>query len=156
MLDQRLWQGVLDAIRTERHAMYFYLRAAQRVRDPGAREVFERLAAEEREHLECFLEIYRGQEIPYFKELLDVFPEQVSEWWDELEGLLQDDFDDRMALQLALMKEKHLERQLRLTAADIEDPTIRSVYLVNADSTQQHFQALQEEYLRLFGGKPTG
>lgn len=130
--------------------MYFYQRAALRMHDKRAREIFLKLAEEEREHAECFLEIYQGTEIPDLTEHLQQ-QDLNSEWLLELDGLLDGGFDDVQALQLAMLKEKHLERQLRQIAGTISDPAIRTVYEVNADSTRQHFVLIEKEFQRLAG-----
>jgi len=150
MSDKRIWNAVIDAIKTERDAMYFYQRAALRMRDKQARKTFLRLANDEREHAESFLEIYQGDQIPDLAERLQD-QDHDSEWMLELEGLLDSGFDDIQALQLAMLKERHLERQLRKLAATIDDPMIRNVYQVNADSTRQHYGIIETEYKRLTG-----
>jgi len=150
MSDQRIWTAVIDAIKTERNAMYFYQRGALRMSDKRARAIFLKLAEDEREHAECFLEIYQGAEIPDLTAQLQA-QDPASEWMLELEGLLDGGFADVQALQLAMLKEKHLERQLRQVAATISDPAIRTVYEVNADSTRQHFALIETEYQRLTG-----
>ena len=150
MSDERIWNAVVEAIKTERSAMYFYQRAAFRMRDKRARQIFLKLAEEEREHAECFLEIYQGTDIPDLTEHLQE-QDLTSEWLLELDGLLDGEFDDVQALQLAMLKEKHLERQLRQIAGTISDPAIRTVYEVNADSTRQHFVLIEKEFQRLTG-----
>jgi len=150
MSEQRIWSAVVDAIKAERNAMYFYQRAALRMHDKRARAIFLKLAEDERDHAECFLEIYQGAEIPDLTEQLQG-QDTDSEWMLELEGLLDGGFDDVQALQLAMLKEKHLERQLRQVAGTISDPAIRTVYEVNADSTRQHFVLIETEYQRLTG-----
>lgn len=146
--DHQLWGAILEAIRTERQAMYFYQRTALRMQDPEAKSVFERLAQDEREHLECFYEVYRGAEIPDLNELLGN-DEEAQGWLQELADLCNDRFSDCDALRLAMLKELNLERDLRDAARKIKDPAARTVYEVNADSTRQHYLAIRGEYERL-------
>lgn len=142
--------AVIEAIKTERQAMYFYQRAALRMHDPRARAVFERLAREEREHAESFLQLYGDAIAPQLtSQLQDA--DTRSAWLQELEQQLVDEFDELQALQLAMRKERQLERQLRQLAGSIIDPTIRNVYQANAESTRQHFECLETEYQRLLG-----
>jgi len=148
--DAQLWAAILAAMRTEKQAMYFYQRAALRMRDPAARKIFERLAVEEREHLDCFYEIYRGADIPDSSELLAA-SEEAHGWLDELDSICNGRFSDCDALRLAMLKELNLERDLRETASQITDPAARTVYEVNADSTRQHYLAIRSEYRRLCG-----
>jgi rubrerythrin len=145
-----IWDAVVDAIRTERNAMYFYQRASLRMRDSRAREIFKKLAAEEREHAEVFFDIYRGADIPNLAEHLSG-PDNESDWLSELEGLLDGGFNDVQALQLAMVKEKHLERHLRRIAGQISDLVVRNVYEANAESTRQHYLLIETEYKRLTG-----
>jgi len=149
--DAQLWAAILEAIRTEKQAMYFYQRAALRMQDPAARKIFERLAAEEREHLDCFFEIYRGAEIPDLSAFLDN-TEDARNWLNELDSLCSANFSDCDALRLAMLKELNLERELRETAVLIADPAARTVYEVNADSTRQHYLAIRDELRRLCEG----
>ena len=53
-------QGAIrQAIQTEKDAMDFYALAAKQLQDDKAREVFEILAREERQHAFSFFTIYR-------------------------------------------------------------------------------------------------
>jgi len=149
MSDQKIWQAVLEAIQTEKNAMYFYQRAALRMQDPAARKIFEQLAEDEKEHVDAFFEVYQGAEIPDLPDYLSRESGGSSDWMEELSGLLDGGFDDLKALQLAMLKELHLEKHLRQTAQAISDPAVRAVYEVNADSTRQHFLAIEAEYSRL-------
>lgn len=142
--------AVIEAINTERQAMYFYQRAALRMHDPCARAVFERLAREEREHAESFLRIYDDNIAAQLAEQLQE-TDTPSTWLEELETQLDGRFDQLQALQLAMLKEQQLERQLRQLAGSIVDPAIRNVYQANADSTRQHLECLETEFQRLTG-----
>lgn len=142
-------QALLDAVRTERDAMYFYLRAAHAANDGRARRVFEKLAAEERQHVEWFLETYAGEDIPDLQVYLDQGRDGDNSWLEELEETLAGEGSDLEALDLAMRKEEQLERQLRQQSASLTDPQLRRVYEVNADSTHQHYQTIRAELLRL-------
>jgi rubrerythrin len=145
-----IWDAIVDTIRTERSAMYFYQRAALRMHDSQAREIFEKLAMEERGHAEDFFDIYRGAEIPDLTEHL-AEPDDQSDWLRDLEGLINDGFDDVQALQLAMLNERRLEQHLRLNAGQLSDLAVRNVYEANAESTRQHFRLIEAEYKRLTG-----
>jgi rubrerythrin len=151
MSDLPIRDAVVDAIRTVRNAMYFYQRAALRMSDKRARAVFEKLAADEREHAASFFAIYRGTAIPDIADQLSGNARE-SEWLNELEGLLDGSFDDIQALQLAMLKEQHLEQHLRQIAGKINDLAVRNVYEANAESTREHFKLIEVEYKRLAGG----
>lgn len=140
-------RAVLEALQAERDAMYFYLRAARYAKDGRARRVFEKLAAEERQHVEYFYEVYHGAEIPDLDRFLDSV--QESSWLVELEDLISAKGNDLQALELAMTKEQKLEIHLRRTAETIIDPMVRRVYEVNADSTHQHYLAIEAELIRL-------
>jgi rubrerythrin len=145
-------RAVLEALQAERDAMYFYLRAARYAKNGRARRIFEKLATEERQHVEYFFEVYHGAEIPDLGQFLDSV--QATPWLDDLEELISTNGDDLLALELALRKEQNLEIHLRRTAETIADPQVRRVYEVNADSTHQHYQAIAAELERLRAEAP--
>ncbi|GAB4178920.1 MAG: hypothetical protein Tsb0017_06820 [Geothermobacteraceae bacterium] len=141
---------VQEAIRTallaERDAMYFYLRAARQASDGRVRSLFERLAAEERQHLESFCQIYLGEDI----DPAELFSERHSvAWLDDLDADMSSDLTDQQALELALKKEALLEESLRRQAARSIDLNARRVYEANADATALHKDAIAAELNRL-------
>jgi len=116
-----------------------------------AQRTFEILAREEYQHAESFYRIYPGDDIPPFQELMNAPPNTASDWWQGLQKLLMQDFDERKALELAIEQEDALEKELREMAARIDDPEIAKVYLANASSTHNHLELVEEDYKAMFG-----
>ncbi|PNU18701.1 hypothetical protein C2E25_16290 [Geothermobacter hydrogeniphilus] len=144
-------QALLDAVRTERDAMYFYLRAARTARDGRARRVFNNLAEDERRHIEWFLETCSGNDLPDLQTCLDRGRNEANGWLEELENTYAADSTDLAALELAMRKEEELEQHLRRQAAKQTDLQIKRVYLANADATHQHYETIRAELQRLSG-----
>jgi rubrerythrin len=146
-----LQAAIKDAIQTEKDAMDFYALGAKQLQETKAREVFELLAREERQHAFSFFSIYRGKEIPSFEAFIDGPPNADSTWFHSLQRMMLADFDERKALELALEQEEALEQSLRTMAARIDDPQVASIYLANATSTHNHAELIEEQYRAMLG-----
>ena len=144
-------KAIKDSIQTEKDAMDFYKYGAERMMEEKARLTFEILAREEYQHAESFYRIYPGDDIPSFQEFMNAPPNTASDWWQGLQRLLMQDFDERKALELAIEQEEALEKKLRETAANIDDPDISQVYLANASSTHNHLLLVEDDYKAMFG-----
>lgn len=144
-------QAIKESIQTEKDAMDYYKYAAERMAEDKARETFELLAREEYQHAESFYKIYQGSDIPSFQEFMNAPPNTSSDWWQALQGLLVQDFDERKALELAIEQEDALEKELRAMAGKMEDPEIARVYLANASSTHHHLEVIEDDYKAMFG-----
>ena len=144
-------KAIKDSIQTEKDAMDFYKYGAERMMEEKARMTFEILAREEYQHAESFYRIYPGDDIPSFQEFMNQPPNTESDWWQGLQKLLMQDFDERKALELAIEQEDALEKSLREMAAQMEDPEIAKVYLANATSTHNHLELVEDDYKAMFG-----
>ena len=144
-------KAIKDSIQTEKDAMDFYKYGAERMFEDKARQTFEILAREEYQHAESFYRIYPGDDIPSFQDFMNAPPNTDSDWWQSLQKLLMQDFDERKALELAIEQEEALEKSLREMAAKIDDPEISKVYLANASSTHNHLELVEEDYKAMFG-----
>lgn len=144
-------EAVRRAMQTEKNAMDFYQRGAEMMQNAEARKVFELLAREEREHAEWFYNVYPGDDIADLQEFLSASVAQDSEWMTELNQVKAGDFNERKAMELAMVKEKNLAEHLRALAAKIENPEVRKVFEQNATSTDHHYQIIESEYARLMG-----
>jgi len=140
-----------DSIQIEKDAMDFYKYGAERMMEDKARMTFEVLAREEYRHAESFYRIYPGDDIPSFREFMNAPPNTDSEWWQGLQTLLTQDFDERKALELAIEHEDALEKRLREIASRIDDPEIAKVYLTNAVLTHNHLELVKDDYKAIFG-----
>lgn len=146
-----LQKAIKASMQTEKDAMDYYRHGAERMPDDKARATFELLAREEYQHAESFYRIYPGNDIPSFEAFMSSPPDTASVWWQTLQTLLTQDFDERKALELAIEQEEALEKELRAMAARISDPEVARVYLANASSTHHHLEVIEEEYRAMFG-----
>jgi rubrerythrin len=146
-----LQQAIRASMQTEKDAMDYYRFGAERMPEDKARATFELLAREERQHAESFYRIYPGTDIPSFEAFMSAPPDTASAWWQTLQKLLIQDFDERKALELAIEQEEALEKELRAMAARVDDPEVARVYLANASSTHHHLEVIEEEYQAMFG-----
>lgn len=144
-------KAIRESIQTEKDAMDFYKYGAERMAEDKARQTFEILAREEYQHAESFYRIYPGDDIASFQELMSAPPNTASAWWQNLQKLLMQDFDERKALELAIEQEEALEKSLREMAAKIDDPEIAKVYLANATSTHNHLELVEDDYKAMYG-----
>lgn len=146
-----LQKAIKASMQTEKDAMDYYRYGAERMAEDKARATFELLAREEYQHAESFYRIYPGQDIPSFEAFMSAPPDTASVWWQTLQRLMVQDFDERKALELAIEQEDALEKELRAMAARISDPEVARVYLANASSTHHHLEVIEEEYRAMFG-----
>lgn len=140
-----------DSIQMEKDAMDFYKYGAKRMMDDKARMTFEVLAREEYHHAESFYRIYTGDDIPSFYEFMNAPPNTDSDWWQGLQTMLTQHFDERKALELAIEQEEALEKRLRAIASQIDNPEIAKVYLANAVMTHKHLEIVKDDYKAISG-----
>ena len=138
-----------QAIQTEKNAMNFYQIGAQQMKDKEAKRLFEQLAREEKEHAAQFFKAYHGGELGSFEEFITAPPQNESLWINSIQKVIDSDFTEQKALEYAMEKETHLEKALRETAAKIADPSIKQIFLWNADETHNHYLTIEAEYARI-------
>lgn len=146
-----LKQAIKEAIQTEKDAMDYYNLAAGKSTDERAQKTFELLGREERDHALTFYKAYPGDDLPDFDTMMAAAPDTSSDWWHALQKTMMGDFDERLALELAIEQEEELEKYLRAMAEKIADEKIRLVYLANANSTHQHMLLVEEDYRAMLG-----
>lgn len=146
-----LKDAIKKSIQTEKNAMDFYRLAAGKMKNKAAREVFELLAREEREHAASFYKIYPGDDIPDFDAFLNGQAGHETSWYASLEKSLESGFTEQKALAFALEKEQGLEQSLRRLASSINQPEIRAVFEKNAEETHRHYLLIEADYARMMG-----
>jgi len=144
-------EAVKRSIQTEKNAMNFYQLGAQQFTNAEARKTFEVLAREEREHAGQFYKIYTGSDIPSLDAFLDAPPDNESSWMASISRLIDADFSEQKAMELAMEREKNLEEALLETAAKFEDAAVKAVYEQNAKETHNHYLLIESEYARIMG-----
>src|SRR5450631_1853243 len=144
-------EAVKRSIQTEKNAMNFYQLGAQQMKIQDARKTFELLAREEREHAGQFYRIYTGSDIPSLEAFLDSPFDNESSWVASITRLVDSDFTEQKALELAMEREKNLEETLLETAGKISDIAVKTVFEMNAKETHNHYLLIESEYARLMG-----
>jgi len=144
-------EAIKRSIQTEKNAMNFYQVGAGKMKDTDAHRTFEILAKEEREHAGHFYRIYQGNDIPSLDAFLDAPPDNESSWMSSITRIIDQDFTEQKALELAMDREQNLEKTLLETAAKIEDAGVRAVYELNATETHNHYLVIESEYARIMG-----
>ncbi len=143
-------EAIRDSIKTEKNIMDFYRLGADRMKDCAARKVFELLAREEREHAGQFYKYYKGTDIPFLDEFLALPPEE-SVLISSLNKLIDSDFSEKKALELAMKTENDLHVALLDSALKISDSEVKAVYELNARETKNHYLMIEAEYARMMG-----
>lgn len=146
-----LQQAIKNSLQTEKNAMNFYLAGASYLKDPDAKRTFEILAREEREHAGHFYKIYQGVDIPSLEAFLDAPADVESGWMATMGKVIDENFTEKAALELALEKERRLEEALRETATRIDDPAVKGIFELNARETHNHYLMIEAEYARIMG-----
>src|SRR5579872_300808 len=141
------------AIATERSGLEFYTRAATLTNDARGRKVFERLAAEEREHLSTLQTRYR--------ELMEKDPQLESRptflfFKGAASGLfaagadkLQKGVDDRQALLIGIDCERGSHEFFKRYGERFEDSVGKQIFLEFAAEERTHLDLLTREYRTL-------
>jgi rubrerythrin len=144
-------QAVKQSIQTEKNAMNFYQMAAGMMKDQDARRVFNLLAGEEKVHASQFYKVYTGADIPDFEAFIAAPVDNEAGWIVSLKKVVDENFTEQKAMELAMKKELGLEKALRVTAARMEDREVRAVFELNAQETHHHYELIESEYARIMG-----
>jgi Fur family ferric uptake transcriptional regulator len=141
------------AIATEKSGLEFYSRAARLTRDARGRRVFEKLAAEEREHLSTLEARYR--------ELLAQDPQLEARptflfFKGAANGLfsagadqLARGVDDRQALMIGIKCERGSHKFFKRYGERFEDSEGKQIFLEFAAEERAHLELLIREYRSL-------
>jgi Fur family ferric uptake transcriptional regulator len=141
------------AIATERSGLEFYSRAARTTRDARGRRVFEKLAAEEKEHLSKLETRY--------KQLLKEDPQLEARptflfFKGAANGLfaagsdeLSKGANDKQALMIGIRCERGSHRFFKRYGDRFEDSEGKGIFLEFADEERNHLELLIREYRAL-------
>ena len=141
------------AIATERSGLEFYTRAARLTKDARGRQIFQRLADEEKEHLSKLEARYR--------ELVAGDPELESQptflfFKGAANGLfaagteqLKKGFGDRAALLIGIKCERGSHKFFKRYGERFEESEGKRIFLEFADEERQHLDLLIREYRHL-------
>ena len=141
------------AIATERSGLEFYTRAASITKDRRGRTVFQKLAAEEKEHLGTLQKRY--------KQLIENDPQLEARptflfFKGAASGLfaagaeeLRKGVDDQQALLIGIRCERGSHEFFKRYGERFEDSEGKHVFLEFADEERAHLELLQREYKAL-------
>lgn len=141
--------AIKQAMQTEKDAMDFYQLAAKQMRNKEAKRMFEQLAKEEKAHAHQFYKAYLGGGLGSFEEFMAAPPELESTWFSSINKVIESDFTEGKALEVAMERESTLEQTLLETAAKIKDPAVRELFERNAKETHNHYLTIESEYSRI-------
>jgi len=141
------------AIATERSGLEFYSRAAGLTSDKRGREVFQRLAGEEREHLSTLERRYAElltqdpqlEERPTFL----FFKGAASGIFAEGAEKLRSGVDDQQALLIGIKCERGSHKFFKRYGERFEDSEGKRIFLEFADEERAHLELLIREYREL-------
>jgi len=141
------------AIATERSGLEFYTRAASLTKDPRGRTVFQKLAAEEREHL-ATLEKRYGQLAASDPQLESrptflFFKGAASGLFAEGAKQLRQGVNDQQALLIGIKCERGSHKFFKRYGERFEDSEGKQVFLEFADEERTHLDLLIREYRAL-------
>ncbi|MYJ05777.1 MAG: hypothetical protein F4061_15565 [Acidobacteria bacterium] len=143
------------AIATERSGLEFYTRAARLTKDERGREIFLKLAEEEKEHLGTLEKRYaellqqepRLEGWPTFLFFKGAANSLFAAGADELTAGV----DDREALRIGIRCERGSHRFFRRYGERFEDSEGKRIFLEFAKEEREHLQLLIKEYRDLQG-----
>jgi len=141
------------AIATERSGLEFYTRAAGQTKDPRGRQVFQKLAAEEGEHLGTLEKRYR--ELAASDPQLETRPTflffkgAASGLFAEGAKQLRKGVNDQQALLIGIKCERGSHKFFKRYGERFEDSEGKQVFLEFADEERAHLDLLIREYRAL-------
>lgn len=142
------------AIATERSGLEFYSRGARLVKDPRGKEVFQRLAQEERHHLSELESRYQDllkkdpqlESRPTFLFFKGAANGLFAAGADQLR---RDGVDDREALRIGIRCERASHRFFKRYGERFEDSEGKQIFLEFAEEEREHLEMLIREYRAL-------
>ena len=141
------------AIATERSGLEFYTRAASLTKDARGRTVFQKLAAEEREHLGTLEKRYREllAEDPQLESrpTFLFFKGAASGLFAEGAEQLREGVDDQQALLIGIKCERGSHKFFKRYGERFEDSEGKQIFLEFADEERAHLDLLIREYRAL-------
>lgn len=141
------------AIATERSGLDFYTRAAGRTKDPRGRSVFQKLAAEEREHLGTLEQRYRdlvaGDPQLESRPTFLFFKGAASGLFAEGAKQLRQGVNDQDALLIGIKCERGSHNFFKKYGERFEDSEGKQVFLEFAREERAHLDLLRREYRAL-------
>ena len=141
------------AIATERSGLEFYTRAAGLTKDPRGRSVFQKLAAEEGEHLGTletrYRELIAGDPELESRPTFLFFKGAASGLFAEGAKQLRQGVNDQQALLIGIKCERGSHKFFKKYGERFEDSEGKQVFLEFAEEERTHLDLLMREYRAL-------
>jgi Fur family ferric uptake transcriptional regulator len=141
------------AVATERSGLEFYTRAAALVNDPRGREVFERLAEDEKEHLGTlerrYAQLVAADPTLESRPTFLFFKGAAQGIFAEGAEKLRAGVDDLQALLIGIRCERDSHKFFRKYGDRFEDSEGKQIFLEFADEEREHRDLLIKEYRAL-------
>jgi Fur family transcriptional regulator, ferric uptake regulator len=141
------------AIATERSGLDFYTRAAGLTKDPRGRTVFQKLAAEEKEHLGTletrYRELIAGDDELESRPTFLFFKGAASGLFAEGTKQLREGVNDQEALLIGIKCERGSHNFFKKYGERFEESEGKQVFLEFADEEKVHLDLLLREYRAL-------
>lgn len=140
--------ALLTAIAIEIRSLSFYRAMLSKVDDINTRRIVELLAREESDHLESFCNLYPGND----DELSKILVENnvtCDPYYKSLLESIEGDSTEKDALRIALKEEQSCIEWYSVFVDTIREPGIRDVFARILNETNQHYELISEEYMRL-------
>jgi len=149
-------EGLLSAMKAEHEGFHFYAMAARNTDDEKGKEIFERLADDEREHLDFLKSQYvamREKGAPDKDRTLGPKLELSGPspiFSDKLKSRVKDAHFEMTALSIGIQLELDAVKHYRKLSDDAEDTFVKWFFLQLSEWESGHYQALldQQEDLR--------
>src|SRR5215467_778808 len=143
----------------ERRGLTFYTNASRKTKNGSGRRMFQRLAAEESDHLRRLQEEHRSlleknewlrhepARLPLSRKIVEeIFPQK-----ELLKIEVKDETSDLDALNIAMNLERRSHQFFKDFASQISDSNGRKVFMDFAADEESHLKALVTEYNNLIG-----
>ncbi|HUR33987.1 MAG TPA: transcriptional repressor [Vicinamibacterales bacterium] len=141
------------AVATERSGLEFYSRAAAMVSDPRGKEVFERLAEEEKHHLgtleQRYAELIAGDPTLEARPTFLFFKGAAHGIFAEGAERLRTGVDDLQALLIGIRCERDSHKFFKKYGDRFEDSEGKQIFLEFAQEERDHRDLLIREYRKL-------
>ncbi|NOX89112.1 MAG: ferritin family protein [Calditrichaeota bacterium] len=142
------------SIKLEEEGYEYYLHSAPKIKNSLGRRMLERLANDEKNHIDRFKEMYRAltqnktdsvelksNEPASFEQIFERLKEQLD---GALEELGEQGVDDREIIEMAMDLENHSKFFYRQAAEKAQSGKIKTFYQMLADEEQAHYDLLQK------------
>ncbi|MCE5184911.1 MAG: ferritin family protein [Planctomycetaceae bacterium] len=132
------------ALGKEKASHQFYMDVTARVKDVITRSIFEAIAGEEQKHIEAI-------ELELMKIGVTVYPEAQPgdevEWQERLEmDEAAENMDYRMALVIAIQKEKAAFQLYTQVLGMVAEPEYRTMFMELAEQEMRHIIQFEREH----------